>query len=245
MNPIKHFPVVTVSHKVLFTTIPYIRDALHVSEATVVGIIWCIPGIFGFLAWEFKENWRLYRASRPKTLQPLAIGHHGETVRGLLRPGFHSGTIPKLYRKMRTAIRKGERSGTSADRHRFEHDQHHLAIAVTNLIERQILSLLRSKPEWGNLPIGVRRVSMTCQSITSIVAVNHETSSISMILVGDDIHQSVTGLDGITLSPLQRDALNAALCGLAALAATGETVSYEMWERRWESSPEKGMERNQ
>ena len=37
-------------------------------------IIWCIPGIFGFLVWELKENWRLYAANRPQGLQPMIIG---------------------------------------------------------------------------------------------------------------------------------------------------------------------------
>ena len=46
-----------------------------------------IPGIFGFLAWELKENWRLYAANRPPRLKPVVLGHHGETMRGLLRPG--------------------------------------------------------------------------------------------------------------------------------------------------------------
>ena len=62
-----------------------------------------LPGLAGFLVWELKENWKLYRASRAKELGPRAIGHHGETVGRLLRPGFHSGTIPKLFTKLRRA----------------------------------------------------------------------------------------------------------------------------------------------
>ena len=54
--------------------------------------IWLIPGVFGFLVWELKENWRLYAANRQTRLGKESIGHHGETMLQLLRPGFHSGT---------------------------------------------------------------------------------------------------------------------------------------------------------
>ena len=81
INPIKHFPVVTVSHKLLLPLISLFGRHLcrctwkrnwPIPRPTV--IIWCIPGIFGFLVWELKENWRLYAANRPKGLQPMIIG---------------------------------------------------------------------------------------------------------------------------------------------------------------------------
>ena len=71
INPIKHFPVVTVSHKLLLAAYSAVRrracnarmeTRLACTVATL--IIWCIPGIFGFLVWELKENWRLYAANR-------------------------------------------------------------------------------------------------------------------------------------------------------------------------------------
>ena len=30
-------------------------------------------GLFGFLAWELKENWRLYARNRPRTLRPALV----------------------------------------------------------------------------------------------------------------------------------------------------------------------------
>ena len=71
INPIKHFPVVTVSHKLLFTSVPLIVGQLspYLGDARADTIawstIWLIPGVFGFLVWELKENWRLYAANRP------------------------------------------------------------------------------------------------------------------------------------------------------------------------------------
>ena len=78
INPIKHFPVVTVSHKLVLTFVmpaltvilwstgmnPFLAGCL----AFVVQI--SLPGIPGFLVWEFKENWRLYRANQSPILQP-------------------------------------------------------------------------------------------------------------------------------------------------------------------------------
>src|SRR5262249_2346914 len=98
VNPVKHFPVVTVSHKVLFTSLIPGSNPTGISEAALGAIFTGVPGIFGFLAWELRENWRLYEANRPRTLTPVVLGHHGETMRGLLRPGFHSGTVPKQFK---------------------------------------------------------------------------------------------------------------------------------------------------
>ena len=73
-----------------------------------------LPGVFGFLVWELKSNWRLYEANRPEALGPLVVGGHGETVVGLLRPGFHSGTLPKLFGRLRTHALRARGGGSSA-----------------------------------------------------------------------------------------------------------------------------------
>ena len=112
INPIKHFPVVTVSHKlVLAMVVPPLgawrleltMDKAALARTVALAIGFCIPGIFGFLVWELKENWKMYRANQSPTLDAEMVGSHGETVLRLLRPGFHSGTLPKLYAKLRRA----------------------------------------------------------------------------------------------------------------------------------------------
>src|SRR5262249_37575813 len=104
VNPIKHFPTVTVAAKIMWATVgPALGGALEppiaaLRAATLPGVAMAIlPGFFGFLIWELKENYKLYRATRSATLRPVAIGHHGETMGGLLKPGLHSGTLPKLW----------------------------------------------------------------------------------------------------------------------------------------------------
>ena len=76
INPIKHFPVVTVSHKLILPTGPADRATVEFGSRDVrLPIHWCgprsgwFPGVFGFLVWELKENWRLYRANRPRNIR--------------------------------------------------------------------------------------------------------------------------------------------------------------------------------
>ncbi len=114
VNPLKHFPWVTAAHKMMWPL--FLSSGLNeflasrLGEAVGGALFFVIgtaaPGIVGFLIWEFKENWRLFAANRPKNLQPAVIGAHGETMLRLLRPGIHSGTIPKRFAKLRRAERK-------------------------------------------------------------------------------------------------------------------------------------------
>jgi hypothetical protein len=158
-NPVKHFPMVTVAGKfmaVLFAILlPGLKEMLGPVLVWLIGflLVGCVPGAFGFLVWELKENWRLYRANRPATLKPVLVGHHGETVVHLLAPGFHSGTIPKAYTKWRRAmVRENLRAGFSA-----EHRLGHVEEAVRHFVERDLLDVLRHSAA-GDLPLRVGEV---------------------------------------------------------------------------------------
>jgi hypothetical protein len=157
VNPVKHFPVVTVSHKVILPLTPAVADAFKVSTGTAAGILACIPGIFGFIAWELKENWRLYKANRAPRLRPVMIGSHGESMRGLLRPGFHSGTVPKLFRKLRHAGR------TRASW--LHHDLDHAGEGVERFIERELIDLVARSPDWGHTRVATAAIRFGCQRI--------------------------------------------------------------------------------
>jgi hypothetical protein len=142
INPIKHFPVVTVSHKLLLPLIPNIADSFGVSIQTTTTVIFGVPGIFGFLAWELKENWKLYRSNASPTLDPVVIGSHGEKMRRLLRPGFHSGTIPKMFAKLRN-------SPTTGRIRKFHKQLHHIEESLHHLMDRLILPYLKASQRWG------------------------------------------------------------------------------------------------
>jgi hypothetical protein len=112
INPIKHFPVVTVSHKVILPLGFPLRNALIPvfgnvrADLIATTTVFLVPGVFGFLVWELRANWRLYAVNRHRSLHAVAVGRHGETMLRLLRPGIHSGTQPKLYSRLRRAARR-------------------------------------------------------------------------------------------------------------------------------------------
>ncbi len=168
VNPVKHFPVVTVSHKVIWPMVPQLSAWTGISPWTVGMFVNGVPGIFGFMAWELMANWKLYRANRSPHLEPQTIGHHGETMRGLFRVGFHSGTVPKLYRKLRK-----HHEAATPDRRRLareHHDLEHLQHAIANLIEREILPLWNQNPELHECQIAVASVTLGCQSATIVLS---------------------------------------------------------------------------
>lgn len=170
INPIKHFPVVTVSHKLL---IPFSADVLHVLSSAlsplgsfIGGTIaattaFLLPSMAGFLVWELKENWKLYRASRPEALTSTLIGHHGETMSALMVPGFHSGTLPKLHARWRRAAQREDEASlgrppggpeharlSDGAEGRFREGIHDVEEAVRRFIERELVTLLLRVPRW-------------------------------------------------------------------------------------------------
>jgi hypothetical protein len=149
INPIKHFPVVTVSHKLMLLIAEPIAGVVAARFGTslarartmTIAVLSGVPGIFGFLAWELKENWRLYRANASPTLDPEMVGSHGERVINLIRPGFHAGTLPKLFARLRRARGSAERKG--------EEGLHHVEEAVRHFVERDLIAVLAASNAWG------------------------------------------------------------------------------------------------
>ena len=190
INPIKHFPVVTVSHKLLLPLAIPQRGAPsplgeigvrlfgmshHAADTTAATVVWGIPGIFGFLAWELRSNWKLYRATLPDKLGPIHFGSHGESVAQLLRPGFHSGTLPKAYGKVRRAHRNYDADQAAVDPTEYPlavRKQlvaiHHVEESVTDFVSRAMLPLVNRHPLFRGTPIelsgvevGVTRIGLS------------------------------------------------------------------------------------
>ncbi len=160
VNPIKHFPVVTVSHKAM---LPFLKDLTHwverwlipifgdVTSATLAWVnVFLLPGFFGFLVWELRSNWRLYEANRPTLLEPVVVGSHGEPVVRLLRPGFHSGTLPKLFAKLRRAEASRGRDQAVVKRRAA---LHHVEEFLRRFAERDLVALLRESRTLGDAEV--------------------------------------------------------------------------------------------
>ncbi len=152
INPIKHFPVVTVAHKLILPLLPSITLVMlaffdnflprYLSLPFVTITIILFPGVFGFLVWELKENWRLYAASHRSVPQPVMVGDHGETLQGMLKLGFHSGTIPRAFRRLRRNLRQWKNPGRhfNVQLYRSEQRLHHARAAIVNFLEQELIA---------------------------------------------------------------------------------------------------------
>jgi len=175
INPLKHFPVVTVSHKLLLPCIPAFAGLLaqtmekNMAYTVATAIIFGIPGIFGFLVWELKENWRLYAANRARDLHPAVVGHHGETMGRLLRPGFHSGTVPKLFAKLRRAERRAVAGGSVRAAMKRLRAIHHVQLAVRRFLEREMLELLNHARSWQHGAVTLRSLDLSTNRIRAVL----------------------------------------------------------------------------
>jgi hypothetical protein len=175
VNPIKHFPVVTVSHKIIlpfslqmtrYMAQPLVPFIGPVAANAIVGTtVFLLPGVFGFLVWELKENWRLYSANRPANLQTVSIGHHGETMIQFLRPGFRSGTLPKLYAKLRRANRKAYWTLKWKASGKYLEAIDRVSERVRWFVDRDLLRLLKESHGWdapqiatGEIQLGTNRI---------------------------------------------------------------------------------------
>jgi hypothetical protein len=125
----------------------------------------------GFLVWELKENWRLYAANRPTKMGPAVVGHHGERMLQFLKPGFHSGTVPKLYAKLRRAGRKSYWTGNWKSTRKHREALHRVEESIRHFVERDFLMLLAQSNSWragrvtlGQIHLGsnVVRIELLC-----------------------------------------------------------------------------------
>jgi len=173
INPVKHFPVVTLSHKLLLPLVPALTKVLerkfgfHFVTAGTMATVFTttLPGVFGFLVWELTENWRLYRANRPKVLRPAIVGGHGETLPRLLRPAFHSGKVPKLFARLRKATRRRMRGANWRAARRIRASLQEVAEAVQIFAERELIAYLRGAPDWTAAPVHVAGVHLATNRI--------------------------------------------------------------------------------
>jgi len=240
INPIKHFPTVTVSHKLLLPMIPAVAGATNLSIELVGTVFTGIPGIFGFLVWELKENWKLYKANRRKFLAPVILGHHGETMRGLLRPGFHSGTVPKDFRKIRNSTRHAEKVGTNAYAPKPLHELHSVEHAIQMFVERELVDFLFHMKCWANLFPTHSMVHLGVQSVRIEFGVSNLKGEAVIVFWHSEgeIRGRIAEKGFATLLDAeQREVWDRAIEGFFAKAAVGDgNLEWNSWQAFWQGS---------
>lgn len=266
INPIKHFPVVTVSHKLLVPMIGVAASSLvaatgmdkKLAYTTMTIIVFTIPGMFGFLAWELKENWRLYAANRSRLLKPVTVGSHGESMRRLLIPGFHSGTIPKLFAKLRRQ-RKGRGRPLVAGPSRAEEELVELGHHVAEVVEDECLGLLRRTRAMHDVEIRVAGVRLATNRVAidlAADAVVPEPLRMEYVQGGQTLASRMVEPGWLeTISDDRQRLVRRALAGLDCLFGVHfttrdhdgvsesipvESIEWSTWRDAWERDRETG-----
>ncbi len=227
-NPIKHVPTVTAAAKVLLPISLYLPKQLEYLGPTnanliATGVLIVLPGVAGFLVWELKENWRLYATSRSESLRPVAVGSHGETIVRLLRPGLHSGTLPKLFAKLRrTERRLVELPNLAPTARRLRAALHHVKDDVRHFLTRDFLALLEGSPFWREAPLHLGRITLGPNRITTELCCPSQGSKPLVISFEEHSGWLLAGVNRADwlarVSAEQRQVLTTALAGLYAMA---------------------------
>lgn len=173
-HPVKHFPVVTVAHKIFLPALIMLEGNMvhflgqYMGTPLARSITWFnmlfLPGFFGFVVWELKGNWKLYLANRTNRLMPVPVGSHGETIARLLRPGFHSGTLPKIFRKLRKLEHQDASLSRFTNRRSTREQLHHVEKAIQSFVDRELISLLRKCDAWREMPLRCARIEAASNS---------------------------------------------------------------------------------
>jgi hypothetical protein len=252
INPIK-FPISSVAAKFTYPIIipltpeivhffsPFIGDVL--SNLFFGTTIWLTPNLFGFLFWETKENWGLYRANRPQSLRPMAIGTHGETIPQLLKIGFHSGTIPKLFMKLRKAEQDAVTRSDWRKARTLRLDLQTIKERLARFIERDLLIPMQQNNKSFIRPLRVSEISLGINRIeaemTGMDDNGYASFKISLELIDGMLMGSVSKPGGtLALNEQQNRCLSLGIAGLykfAGIEISKEQISSNLpsWVTDW------------
>lgn len=168
INPVK-LPISSFAAKFIYpfflVQAPVVEQLNPLAKWVVVATVWLLPDAVSFLIWELKENWGLFAANRSRFLRPVPVGPHGETVPQLVRPGFHSGIVPKLYARLRQAERQAYVSGNwnAVREHRRRLDD--VAEAVKRFVERDLIFFIQHVNRWESDTVAAGPVALATNQI--------------------------------------------------------------------------------
>jgi hypothetical protein len=244
INPIKHFPVVTVSHKVILPMQPMLASPLDpvfgkVLANTIAGItVLLLPGVVGFLVWELRGNWRLYAVNRHKELKPVIVGSHGETLVRLLKMSVHSGTLPRLFARLRRAGRRANPARRLRGLMGYYAKLHHLELNVRRFVEREFVSFLTESTAFEGVVMEVGRTELGTNSLRAEIRAPQLGDDPMWIAFEEDAGRMVAGVWrtgwATTLSEPQRNVLAGLLVGFYRIGGVDlvrEQIEVELGPR--------------
>ena len=226
VNPVKHFPIVTIGHKLLLPFLPAITAAfIEITDSVLPKVIAypfvtltivLLPGLFGFLVWELKENWKLYEANHRErrrildgelppvaalSVEPASLGTHGESMRGLMCRGFHSGTLPKGFDRLRKVIRQQLRDDQGYPRRlrRCQRQLEEVEQAIGVFVDREFSFALRERcrnPDCTLTRIETKLPRLATELVEINVAIYPRARELSLSKVGSRLKPE-PGLDKI------------------------------------------------
>jgi hypothetical protein len=229
-NPVKA-PLSIVAAKFVYPLAYYtgLTDKLaiglgdsYLSWAVAGATVWLLPDAVTFLIWETKENWGLYRANRRTDLRPVPVGTHGETLKGLLCPGFHNGTVPRLYGRLRAAEERAAAEGDWRAVRANRQELQETAAAVRKFFEREFVALLERCDGWRGR-LAVHGVTLATNAIrVEVRAAGRDAAPllVSFTHCGAWLMAGLGGAEWLSaLDPAARAEFANALAGLYKLAA--------------------------
>jgi hypothetical protein len=112
-----------------------------------------------------RGNWRLYAVNRRRDLRPVIVGSHGETLIRLMKLGIHSGTLPRLYRKLRRAARRADPSRRVRDLMGYYAKLHHVELHVRHFFDREFLGFLAESPAFAGTTLEIGETDVGTNSL--------------------------------------------------------------------------------
>jgi hypothetical protein len=252
LNPVK-LPVCSIAAKIIYPLYKVLEPQTVLTEffanflgtvlagALVWWVLFWLPDVFGFLFWEMKENWSLYKANRGPGLQPAVIGAHGETMRRLLQPGFHSGTIPKLFGRLRQAEQKAQETGNFTPVRARRADLENVQEAIRLFVTRDFLVLLEQEEGWraearkgpGATPLSVGAIHLATNQVRVELQYAQNTDQpvfLEFAFNGKTMSAGLTSAPWLQELPgPEQRALRYALSVLFQLAQSEETDERKFW----------------
>ena len=170
LNPVKYVSVVMIVDKIsipmtsrllAFWTHAFEPLGAFGAKMLALAMLWNVPAAVGFLIWELKENWRLYRANRSPRIEAQPLALQGETLPRLLRSsgtGHGGSKLPALFARLRRAERHAHRTGSWTESRKQRAQLEEFRFQVRGFVERSFIRIIATSKGWGGVPLRVRDV---------------------------------------------------------------------------------------